>query len=53
MKSQEFLNQALCALRVAKAEFAINLLSDCDKEPLRSQIRAGIREYERKIGLHS
>jgi len=49
MKSQEFFSQAICALRVAKAEFAINLLSDCNKEPLRSQIRTGIREYERKI----
>jgi uncharacterized protein (UPF0332 family) len=53
MKSKEFQSQAICTLRVAKAEAAIGLLTDCDKEPLRSQIRAGIREYERKIGLHS
>jgi len=53
MKSKEFLDQAICALRVARAELAINLLADCNKEPLRSQIRAGIREYERKLGLHS
>ena len=53
MKSNAFQNQAICALRIAKAETAIRLLADCDKEPLRGQIRTGIREYERKIGLHS
>jgi hypothetical protein len=53
MSSAEFQNQPTCALWVANAELAIALLADCDKEPLRSQIRAGIREYERKIGLHS
>jgi len=40
-------------LRVAKAEAAIGLLADCNKDPLRGQIRTGIRDYERKIGLHS
>jgi uncharacterized protein (UPF0332 family) len=53
MNSAELQNQATCALWVANAELAIILLADCDKEPLRSQIRTGIREYERKIGLHS
>ncbi len=53
MITTEFQNQASCALWVANAELAIALLADCDKEPLRSQIRTGIREYERKIGLHS
>ncbi len=52
MKSNEFQSQAICALRVAKAEAAIGLLVDCSKEPWRSQIRTGIREYERKTGLH-
>jgi hypothetical protein len=52
MKSAEFQNQANCTLRVAKVEIALGLLADCDKEPLRSQIRNGIREYERKIGLY-
>jgi uncharacterized protein (UPF0332 family) len=53
MNSAEFQNQATCALWVANAELALALLADGDKEPLRSQIRTGIREYERKIGLHS
>lgn len=53
MKSAEFQSQANCALRIAKVEIAIGILADCAKEPLRGQIRAGIREYERKLGLNS
>jgi len=49
MKSAEFQNQTVCALRVAKAEIAIGLLAESNKEPLRSRIRAGIRDYERRI----
>ena len=49
MKSKEFQNQPICALRIAKTELAIGLLTECNKEPLRSQIRTNIREYDRKI----
>jgi hypothetical protein len=35
------------------AELAIGLLAEFNKEPLRSQIRSNIREYERKLGTHS
>ena len=49
MASGQFQNQATCALWVANAELAIGFLVDCNKEPLRNQIRTGIREYERKI----
>jgi hypothetical protein len=50
MSSSEFQSQSYCALWVANAEMAIGLLAECNKEPLRSQARAGIREYDRKIG---
>jgi hypothetical protein len=36
-------------LRVAKAELALNLLAECDKDSARQQIQIGIREYERLI----
>lgn len=49
MKSKEFHDQTICALRVARAALAINLLADCNKEPLRSQIRKGIHDYEKQI----
>jgi hypothetical protein len=49
ISSKEFQNQAICALRVADAELALGLLTDCNKEPLRSRIRSGIRDYDRKI----
>jgi len=49
MKSTDFQNQATSALRVATAAMAIELFNESNKEPLRSQIRTGIREYERKI----
>jgi len=47
--SKGFQNQAICALKVAGAELAIELLTQCNKEPLRSQIRNNIRAYESKI----
>ncbi len=49
MSSAQFQSQPTCALWVANAELAIGYLVDCNKEPLRSQIRAGIREYEGKM----
>ena len=49
MKSTDFKDQATSVLRVAKAATAIDLFNDSNKEPLRSQIRAGIREYERQM----
>jgi hypothetical protein len=51
MKSDEFRDSTKCALQVAQAQLLIANLSDCRKEPLRSQIRTNIREYERKINL--
>jgi uncharacterized protein (UPF0332 family) len=49
MNSKEFQNQAISALKVAAAELASEIVSQCNVEPLRSQIRNNIREYERKI----
>ena len=49
MSSKEFQHQAMCALKVAAAELASEIVSQCNLEPLRSQIRTNIREYERKI----
>lgn len=49
MISKEFQNQAMCVLNVAGAELAIKHLTNCNKEPLRSQIRKNIQGYERKI----
>jgi len=49
MKSDEFRDSTKCALQVAQAQLLIENLSDCRKEPLRSQIRNNIRAYESKI----
>lgn len=49
MDSKEFQNSAICSLRVAKAELALNLLAECDKDSQRQQIQNNIREYERLI----
>jgi hypothetical protein len=51
MKSTEFAKQMTGALRIAKAKMAIQVLEKYNKEPIRSQIRTNIRNYERKIGV--
>ena len=50
MNAKDFQNQTTCALWIARAELAVTLLDKCDKEPLRSQVRAGIRDYDAKTG---
>ena len=49
MKSKAFDNRTYCALIVASAGVAIQALAEFQREPLRQQMQAGIREYERKI----
>jgi len=49
MDSKDFQNSVMCSLRAAKAELALNLLAECEKNPRRAQIQTGIRAYERKI----
>jgi uncharacterized protein (UPF0332 family) len=52
MLSRDFQSHKSCALDIARAKLTIAQLESHSKTPLRNQLKDGIQEYERKIGLH-
>jgi uncharacterized protein (UPF0332 family) len=52
MKIRDFHSHTECELHVARAKLIIAQLESCYQQPLRNQLKDGIQEYERKIGLH-
>lgn len=52
MDNTGFQSHAECELHIARAKLVITQLEGCYLQPLRNQLKDGIKEYERKIGLH-
>jgi hypothetical protein len=52
MESRSFQSHTECELDIARAKLIITQLESCYQPPLRNQLKDGIQEYERKIGLH-
>jgi uncharacterized protein (UPF0332 family) len=53
MSSMDFVDHLACEFDLANAKMIINALERFSHEPLRAQLKNGILEYHRKIGLHS
>jgi uncharacterized protein (UPF0332 family) len=53
MINRDFQSHLECELDLARAKLMIVQLENCYQQPLRSQLKDGIQEYERKIKLHS
>ncbi len=52
MQSRSFQSHTECELDIARVKLIIAQLESCYQQPLRNQLKDGIQEYERKIGLH-
>jgi hypothetical protein len=52
MGSRDFQAHTECEFAIARAKLIITQLEGCYQPPLRHQLKDGIQEYERKIGLH-
>ncbi|MGH7596707.1 MAG: hypothetical protein ACREOI_10165 [bacterium] len=52
MLSHDFQSHKSYELDIARAKLTIAQLESYSKPPLRNQLKDGIQEYERKIGLH-
>ncbi len=52
MLSHDFQSHKSYELDIARAKLTIAQLESYSKIPLRNQLKDGIKEYERKIGLH-
>jgi hypothetical protein len=52
MDKSGFQSHTECELNIARAKLIIVQLESYYQPPLRNQLKDGIQEYERKIGLH-
>jgi hypothetical protein len=53
MSSTDFNDHLACEFDLANAKIVINEIERFSHEPLRAQLKNGILDYHRKIGLHS
>jgi len=53
MSSKDFSDHLACEFDLANAKIIINEIERFSHEPFRAQLKNGILEYHRKIGLHS
>lgn len=52
MLSRDFQSHKSCELDIARAKLTIAQLESFYQQPIRNRLKDGIKEYERKIGLH-
>lgn len=52
MDSREFQSHKSCEFYLVRANLVIAQLESCYQQPLRKQLKDGIHEHERKLGLH-
>lgn len=53
MSSKDFFDHLACEFDLANAKIVISEIGRFSHEPLRAQLKNGILEYHRKIGLHA
>lgn len=53
MSSKDFLDHLACEFDLANAKLMVAEIERFYHEPLRTQLKNGILEYHRKVGLHS
>ncbi len=49
MESPTFRNHSFCQLNVARAQIAVSQIEKFSQEPLRTQLRNGLQEYQTQI----